>query len=75
MEKPNNTKSYIIHTVVSSIGKYDIGTIVMVDGTLYEFKKGHCENCDCKEDCMKKSFNCARDAEHYTYLKKMNGGV
>ena len=78
MRKQNNTKySYIIHTVVSSTGKYDIGTIVMVDGKLYKFEKGNCDNCDCwkEKDCMKKSFSCDKDVEHYVCLKKMKEGI
>ena len=76
MRKLNNTKySYIIHTVVSSTGKYDIGTIVMVDGKLYKLEEGNCDNCDCGKDCMKKSFSCDADVEYYACLKKMKEGV
>lgn len=71
----NPKQNRVIVKCISSIGKYDKGTIVLVKGNIYILKKGFCETCDCSKDCFSKPFNCAKEVENNICLKKFEGGI
>ena len=71
----NPEQNRVIVKCISSIGRYDKGTIVLVKGNLYILEEGFCEECDCAKDCQHKSFNCAKEVEDDLCLKKFEGGI
>ena len=71
----NPEQNRVIVKYISSIGLYDKGTIVLVQGNLYILEEGSCDECDCAKDCHHKSFNCANEVEDDLCLKKFEGGI
>lgn len=47
----NPEQNRVIVKYISSIGLYDKGTIVLVQGNLYILEEGSCDECDCVGDC------------------------
>ena len=71
-----NSENKVILAVTDAYGCYLKGTLVIVDGKLYELAEGYCEECDLGKDCFRKPFNCSEDVVgDDTCLKELKGGI